>query len=100
MPHRRAARGSKYHSRHATYCHSDCMSAPRRPERRYGNAQRDSAPIRAGTTPPRRCAWAGSDARMIAYHDTEWGTAVHDDRVLFEFLTLEGAQAALSWQTI
>jgi DNA-3-methyladenine glycosylase I len=37
---------------------------------------------------------------MIAYHDTEWGVPVHDDRLLFEFLTLEGAQAGLSWQTI
>ena len=51
-------------------------------------------------TEPRRCAWAGSDARMIAYHDEEWGVPVHDDRKLFEFLTLEGAQAGLSWQTI
>ena len=49
---------------------------------------------------PRRCAWAGSTARMIAYHDEEWGVPVHDDRRLFEFLTLEGAQAGLSWQTI
>ena len=48
----------------------------------------------------RRCAWAGSDPRMIAYHDQEWGVPVHDDRLLFEFLTLEGAQAGLSWQTI
>src|SRR5215831_9372622 len=48
----------------------------------------------------RRCAWAGLDARMIAYHDDEWGVPVHDDRRLFEFLTLEGAQAGLSWQTI
>jgi DNA-3-methyladenine glycosylase I len=47
-----------------------------------------------------RCAWAGSDPEMIAYHDTEWGVPVHDDRVLFEFLTLEGAQAGLSWSTI
>jgi len=37
---------------------------------------------------------------MVAYHDTEWGVAVHDDRILFEFLTLEGAQAGLSWETI
>jgi DNA-3-methyladenine glycosylase I len=37
---------------------------------------------------------------MIAYHDTEWGVPVHDDRVLFEFLTLEGAQAGLSWLTV
>ena len=48
-----------------------------------------------------RCAWAtGSDAAMTAYHDDEWGRAVHDDRVLFEFLILEGAQAGLSWATI
>jgi DNA-3-methyladenine glycosylase I len=46
-----------------------------------------------------RCAWAKSDL-MIAYHDTEWGVPQHDDRVLFEFLTLEGAQAGLSWETI
>src|SRR2546425_11327912 len=49
---------------------------------------------------PRRCPWAGSDPRMIAYHDEEWGVPVHDDRLLFEFLILEGAQAGLSWQTI
>ncbi len=48
-----------------------------------------------------RCEWAaGSDALMTAYHDREWGTPVHDDRLLFEFLVLEGAQAGLSWQTI
>ena len=47
-----------------------------------------------------RCAWAGADPRMIAYHDQEWGVPVHDDRLLFEFITLEGAQAGLSWQTI
>jgi DNA-3-methyladenine glycosylase I len=49
---------------------------------------------------PRRCPWAGTDPRMIAYHDEEWGVPVHDDRLLFEFLILEGAQAGLSWQTI
>jgi len=47
-----------------------------------------------------RCVWAGSDPGMIAYHDAEWGVPVHDDRVLFEFLILEGAQAGLSWSTI
>ena len=47
-----------------------------------------------------RCVWAGADPLMIAYHDDEWGRAVHDDRVLFEFLVLEGAQAGLSWSTI
>jgi DNA-3-methyladenine glycosylase I len=49
---------------------------------------------------PRRCSWAGTDPRMIAYHDQEWGVPVHDDRLLFEFLILEGAQAGLSWSTI
>lgn len=47
-----------------------------------------------------RCAWAGSDPLYIAYHDQEWGAPVHDDRLLFEFLILEGAQAGLSWSTI
>ena len=48
---------------------------------------------------PRRCGWART-ALSIAYHDLEWGVPVHDDRVLFEFLLLEGAQAGLSWETI
>ena len=48
----------------------------------------------------RRCAWPGSDPLYVAYHDREWGVPVHDDRLLFEFLTLEGAQAGLSWITI
>ena len=48
----------------------------------------------------KRCAWAGEDPSMVAYHDEEWGVPVHDDRLLFEFLTLEGAQAGLSWSTI
>ena len=46
-----------------------------------------------------RCPWAKSEL-MIAYHDTEWGVPLHDDRALFEFLILEGAQAGLSWETI
>src|SRR5687767_863637 len=46
-----------------------------------------------------RCEWAHTEL-MIAYHDTEWGVPVHDDRALFEFLLLEGAQAGLSWTTI
>jgi DNA-3-methyladenine glycosylase I len=49
--------------------------------------------------PPHRCGWAKTDL-AIAYHDTEWGVPVHDDRLLFEFLVLEGAQAGLSWETI
>ncbi len=47
----------------------------------------------------RRCPWAGSEL-SVAYHDVEWGVPVHDDRMLFEFLILEGAQAGLSWETI
>jgi DNA-3-methyladenine glycosylase I len=49
---------------------------------------------------PIRCPWAGTDPLYIAYHDEEWGVPVHDDRTLFEFLILEGAQAGLSWATI
>jgi DNA-3-methyladenine glycosylase I len=48
----------------------------------------------------RRCAWSTSDPLSITYHDQEWGVPVHDDRLLFEFLVLEGAQAGLSWLTI
>jgi DNA-3-methyladenine glycosylase I len=47
----------------------------------------------------KRC-WGGNDPLMIAYHDTEWGVPLHDDRGLFEFLVLEGMQAGLSWATI
>src|ERR1700729_487850 len=47
----------------------------------------------------RRCHWARSPL-MVEYHDKEWGVPVHDDRLLFEFLILEGAQAGLSWETI
>ena len=47
-----------------------------------------------------RCEWSSSDPLYISYHDEEWGVPVHDDRLLFEFLILEGAQAGLSWLTI
>ena len=47
-----------------------------------------------------RCAWGNSSDLYIEYHDTEWGVPVHDERKLFEFLILEGAQAGLSWSTI
>lgn len=51
-----------------------------------------------------RCQWAGTESPgsslMIEYHDQEWGLPIHDDRMLFEFLTLEGAQAGLSWSTV
>jgi DNA-3-methyladenine glycosylase I len=48
----------------------------------------------------KRCEWAGLSELLQAYHDQEWGEALHDDRGLFEFLILEGAQAGLSWSTI
>jgi DNA-3-methyladenine glycosylase I len=47
-----------------------------------------------------RCSWVGDDPLMLQYHDKEWGVPVHDDRRLFEFMLLEGAQAGLSWMTI
>jgi DNA-3-methyladenine glycosylase I len=49
---------------------------------------------------PTRCWWPGDDPLYVAYHDVEWGVPVHDDRTLFEFLVLEGAQAGLSWITV
>lgn len=47
-----------------------------------------------------RCAWAGNDPLYMGYHDTEWGVPLHDDKKLFEFLVLEGAQAGLNWSCI
>jgi DNA-3-methyladenine glycosylase I len=47
-----------------------------------------------------RCGWCGTDPLYVKYHDEEWGKPVYDDRTLFEFLVLEGAQAGLSWITI
>ncbi len=58
---------------------------------------------RLGSNPApsaRRCEWAAGDSILIEYHDTEWGIPEHDDRRLFEFLVLEGAQAGLSWLTV
>lgn len=52
------------------------------------------------TAEPARCPWATRDALLRDYHDTEWGKPLHDDRALFEFLCLEGAQAGLSWRTV
>lgn len=56
--------------------------------------------MRDGAKEPVRCGWVGDDPLYIAYHDTEWGVPVFDDRLLFEFLILEGAQAGLSWLTV
>jgi DNA-3-methyladenine glycosylase I len=47
-----------------------------------------------------RCAWAGTDPLYVAYHDQEWGVPLHEDRLLFEFLILDGMQAGLSWAII
>jgi len=54
----------------------------------------------AGEVIVKRCTWCGSDPQYINYHDEDWGVPVHDDRLLFEMLILEGAQAGLSWLTI
>jgi len=59
------------------------------------SSNKKSSPI----SPARRCRWAANEWN-IPYHDSEWGVPVHDDRILFEFLILEGAQAGLSWDTI
>jgi DNA-3-methyladenine glycosylase I len=57
-------------------------------------------PSRPLTAAIERCPWADASPQYAAYHDHEWGVPVHDDRVFFEFLLLEGAQAGLSWSTI
>jgi DNA-3-methyladenine glycosylase I len=59
-----------------------------------------ASPAPAATPAVARCAWAGTQDFYIDYHDREWGVPLHDDRMLFEFLILEGAQAGLSWSTI
>jgi DNA-3-methyladenine glycosylase I len=64
-----------------------------------GTASEKFTMTRAAKSEPKRCHWAQKPL-MAAYHDKEWGSPVHDDRVLFEFLILEGAQAGLSWETI
>ncbi len=48
----------------------------------------------------KRCPWPSDDPLMIAYHDTEWGVPLHDDRTLYEYIVLDGAQAGLSWSTV
>ncbi|MEO8795780.1 MAG: DNA-3-methyladenine glycosylase I, partial [Daejeonella sp.] len=48
----------------------------------------------------KRCAWCGTDPLYVKYHDDEWGKPVYDDKVMFEFLVLESAQAGLSWITV
>ncbi len=48
----------------------------------------------------KRCSWSEGHPLMLEYHDTEWGVPVHDDRLLFEYLLLDAAQAGLSWLTV
>jgi len=62
-------------------------------------SNRVTPPGTSRTTEPVRCGWARGDLE-IRYHDEEWGAPLHDERRLFEFLVLEGAQAGLSWSTI
>jgi DNA-3-methyladenine glycosylase I len=62
-----------------------------------GRSASDAGTVQDGR---KRCPWAGGTAPMIGYHDREWGVPLRDDRGLFEFLILEGAQAGLSWSTI
>jgi DNA-3-methyladenine glycosylase I len=57
-------------------------------------------PAKSPSDRRKRCAWCGTDPLYVAYHDDEWGVPVRDDRKLFEFLLLEGAQAGLAWITI
>jgi len=70
--------------------------------RRPAAAPKPAVPAAMAAVPVdrQRCSWAGSDPLMVAYHDEQWGVPVHDDRLLFEMLLLEGAQAGLSWSTI
>jgi DNA-3-methyladenine glycosylase I len=86
MLHVMRRRVSQSMEREATVCHDHAMAA---------QAKKRTARAR------RRCRWASdTDPDMQRYHDTEWGRPVRDDRRLFEMLTLEGAQAGLSWSTI
>jgi DNA-3-methyladenine glycosylase I len=62
--------------------------------------QKTERPKDRKTKGPKRCTWPGTDKVYISYHDKEWGVPLHNDRKLFEFLILEGAQAGLSWITI
>ena len=77
---------------------------PRASKKKASSRSRPAAPVAAvvARDARSRCGWsyAGMSAEYLAYHDQEWGVPVHDDRRLFEFLILEGAQAGLSWSTI
>lgn len=68
--------------------------------RRVSGMAGNSVGARSEARVRQRCSWPGTDPLYVAYHDDEWGVPVHDDRMLFEMLTLEGAQAGLSWITV
>jgi DNA-3-methyladenine glycosylase I len=85
---------------HAQVRQQPRLRAHQRPGRQHHQARRpDAAGLMMNAHPSVRCAWCG-DPLYQAYHDTEWGVPLHDDRALFELLTLEGAQAGLSWITV
>jgi len=75
------------------------MKAERNPNPEIRNPKDQTVGSDGFSAPLKRCAWANGEL-YAAYHDREWGVPVHDDRLLFEFLILEGAQAGLSWITI
>jgi DNA-3-methyladenine glycosylase I len=66
----------------------------------FGNNTDELEAVMTEETTVKRCTWCGSDPQYIAYHDEDWGVPIYDDRLLFEMLILEGAQAGLSWLTI
>jgi DNA-3-methyladenine glycosylase I len=80
------------------------MAAPKKAAPKVAAPERATPKRAVQTTAPadgrRRCPWCTGSPEMMRYHDMEWGRPVRDDRLLFEFLTLEGAQAGLSWSTI
>ena len=78
------------------------LTAWRTSTRRCCRRRCPSDRVESATMPraPQRCFWAGDDPLMVAYHDEEWGVPIHDDRRWYEKLTLDGAQAGLSWMTI
>ena len=82
-----------------TISNSQLCQMPRNPRLRSDYPIRSAGAIRRSPMTMKRCSWATNDL-LIQYHDEEWGVPVHDDRLLFEFLILEGAQAGLSWNTI
>src|SRR5258707_11482004 len=74
---------------------------PRYPQQHRGRRrEREVEHCRMSDINKVRCQWAETDVLLRLYHDEEWGVPVHDDRLLFEMLNLEGAQAGLSWLTI